>query len=78
MSKFDWTCISTEIDSDSDSEIAFTGTIHIENSKIVNSNITISSTYAKKIINDYIKPIPKAIINPQNVSYSYYNYIDGE
>jgi hypothetical protein len=42
-----YNCAATE------TEIAFTGTIHIENSKIVNSNITISSTYAKKIITPF-------------------------
>ena len=69
ISTFDWTCIS--IESDYDPEIAFTGTIHMENSKIVNSNTTITPTYAKKIINDYITPIPKAFINYSDYKYTY-------
>ena len=70
MSKINWKCDSIEI--------AFTGTIHIENSEIVKSDITITPTFSTQIINEYITPIPRAIICPRNISYSYYSYADDE
>jgi len=54
--------------------IAFTGTIVLENSKIISSDITITDIKKQEIINEYVKPLPEAICDSRRISYTYYYY----
>jgi hypothetical protein len=53
---------------------AFIGNVEIENYNIKSWDITITDIHKRKLVDEYVKPIPQAICDSRYVSYTFYNY----